>query len=210
MVKYFYTYLVVLTEGSLKGKVYFGKKCTNNLNDGYIGSGKILRDYLKKYPNGYYREIIDYYNSKEELAKAEFELIQPHLGKEYCINLKRGGEGGYGIWTDERKKEWSIKNSGENNPMYGKNAHDYMTPEAIEKKKNKTSQTMKGRPSPLKNTKRPNLSNKLTGRNLSEEHKNNISKGMMGHPGWTKGKTSPIKGEKKVYNDETHTSFHYE
>lgn len=120
MVKYFYTYLVVLTEGSLKGKVYFGKHITKNINDSYIGSGKILCSYLKKYPNGYYREIIDYYNSKEELAQAEYELIQPHLGKEYCINLKKGGDGVCSYIITEETKEKMREGHKRNNVWLGK------------------------------------------------------------------------------------------
>lgn len=90
---FYYTYLVICTEGSFRGKVYFGQHQTNNLNDGYIGSGNLLKDYLKKYPDGYYREIIKFYSSEEELNKAEYELIKPHLNKEYCINIKDGGIG---------------------------------------------------------------------------------------------------------------------
>lgn len=36
------------------------------------------------------------------------------------------------LWTDEKRKEMSIKQSGKNNPMYGKNIKDYMTEEAYE------------------------------------------------------------------------------
>ena len=124
MTKYYYTYFVLLTEGSLKGKVYFGKRCTNNLNENYIGSGKILRDYLKTYPDGYYREIIKFYNTKEELSEAEYELIHPHLGKDYCINLKEGGDGVCSYLITEETREKMREGHKRNNVWLGKNHTD--------------------------------------------------------------------------------------
>ena len=199
--KYYYTYLIVLTNpnSGLFGKVYFGQHRTNNLEDNYIGSGKILYNYIKKHPNDYYKEIIRFYNNQEELNKAEYELIHPHLNKEYCINLVEGGRFGkladsiykeigkkvhkqmIEQWQDQeyreimsliQKKLWENQeyknqisnklkqkfinyphllkfyqeiNTGEKNPMYGKNCEDFMTPEAIEIKRNKQSKQMKGR-----------------------------------------------------------------
>lgn len=93
---YYYTYLVIPTnkKSRIFGTVYFGKHKTTNLNDGYIASGIQISRYLKKYPKEYYREIISYYSSEEELNKAEFELIHPYLNKKYCLNLMEGGNGG--------------------------------------------------------------------------------------------------------------------
>ncbi len=105
--KYKYCYKVTLTEGSLKGKVYFGQHITNNLDDGYKGSGRYLKDYYKKYPNGYEIEIVGFYNTISELDKAEYELIHPHLNKDYCLNLIEGGH--VNRMSEQLKKEISIK-----------------------------------------------------------------------------------------------------
>ena len=85
MNKFYYTYLVYLNEpeSNLYGRIYYGKHETPNILDGYVGSGTILRAYLKKYPKGYYRKILKFYNSRNELNKAEYDLIHPHLGKDY-------------------------------------------------------------------------------------------------------------------------------
>ena len=123
---FYYTYLVYLTNpnSSLYGCLYFGQHGTENLLDGYIGSGKILKDYLKKYPNDYYRKILNFYNSREELNLAERVLIAPHLGKFYCINLVGGGKAG--TPTEQIRKAISIANTGKSrnkgpkNPMWGK------------------------------------------------------------------------------------------
>lgn len=107
---YYYTYKIECTEGSFKGKKYFGKHKTNNLNDNYICSSKILHSgYLKKHPNGYVKTILEFYNSIEELNAAEKKLISKHRGKDYCLNIAAGGDGGdVGRWkntTPEQRKE---------------------------------------------------------------------------------------------------------
>ena len=91
---FYYTYLIYVNDpkSSLYGCIYYGQHRTNNLLDGYICSGKILsKKWLKNHPDGYYRKILQLYNSSEELNRAEYELIHPHLGQSYCLNLIDGG-----------------------------------------------------------------------------------------------------------------------
>ena len=88
---YYYTYKITCTQGSFKGKFYFGQHRTTNLDDNYIASGRKIRNYIKKYPNGYIREILAFYNSQEELDKAEYDLIHPWLNHPDCLNLRDGG-----------------------------------------------------------------------------------------------------------------------
>lgn len=65
--KYIYTYKITCLKGSLAGHYYFDQHRTNNINDGYIGSGRIIGDYYKKYGKiehqTYIKEIIAFYNS---------------------------------------------------------------------------------------------------------------------------------------------------
>ena len=141
---YYYTYLIVCTQGSYAGKLYFGQRSTNNLNDnGYKGSGRLIKNYYKKYPKGYIKIILGYYNSKEELDKAEYNLIHPFLGKDYCLNIR---EGGYQpTFTQETKDYISLQ-----------------TQEAMKSPENKKKCAYwkgkeapnKGKPSPLKGTKK--------------------------------------------------------
>ena len=49
MKKFFYIYKITLIKGSFAGHYYFGQHRTNNLNDGYAGSGRILLNYYEKY-----------------------------------------------------------------------------------------------------------------------------------------------------------------
>ena len=108
MHKFYYTYKITLLKGSLAGHYYYGQHRTNNLEDSYCGSGSIIKDYLKKYPKiehqTYIKEIISFYNSLEELNKAEFELIGDKYNTDpLCLNLKAGG-GGYIMKIQNKRK----------------------------------------------------------------------------------------------------------
>ena len=88
---YRYIYKITCTSGSFKDKFYFGQHTTENLNDGYKGSGKKLLKYYKKYPNDYIKEIICFCDSQEELNQVEYNIIHPWLNNKQCLNLKEGG-----------------------------------------------------------------------------------------------------------------------
>jgi len=66
------------------------------LNDGYLGSGTILRRSLYKHGKENHRiEILQYFESKEDLTKAEeFLITEDVLRDPLCMNLKCGGRGG--------------------------------------------------------------------------------------------------------------------
>ena len=107
---YRYIYKITCTAGSYKDKFYFGQHTTENLDDNYFASGKKILDYKKKYPNDYIREIIDYYNTEEELNKAEYDIIHPWLGNEMCLNIIEGGY--HGRLSYETIKMIAEKNKG--------------------------------------------------------------------------------------------------
>ena len=92
--RYYYTYLIIPTNpnSSFYMNVYFGMKISYSLKtDNYTGSGRKIVNYINKYPNDYYKQYIGFYNNIEELQNAEYNLIHPHLNKDYCMNLKEGG-----------------------------------------------------------------------------------------------------------------------
>lgn len=172
--KYFYIYKITLTQGSLKDSYYFGQHKTNNLNDGYKGSGAIVRKYYKKYPDGYIKEIIAYYNSQDELDKAEFDIIEPHLNDDKCLNICYGGKSGGGHpQTEETKQKIS-------NTVKGRKPNNYGHKWTDEQRRNH-SEKMKGRTTKLKGISlseehKQNISNSLKGIEFSEEHKQNLRK----------------------------------
>lgn len=78
---------------------------TNNLDDGYLGSGKRLRYSVNKYgKESHIKEILEYHESREELAKREREIVNKEFIQDYyCMNLIEGGEGGRGFTSEEQK-----------------------------------------------------------------------------------------------------------
>lgn len=88
------------------GKYYIGMHSTDNLDDGYIGSGKRLRYSIRKYGIELHRkEILEFHDSRVALAKREAELIAPILlVDQNCMNLKHGGEGGQ--TSDVAQRNW--------------------------------------------------------------------------------------------------------
>lgn len=127
--KYYYTYKIILLKGSLAGKYYYGQHITNNLKDGYAGSGTILKDYYKKYRAvegvTYTKEILKFYNDTDELNKAE-EILIGDLWKtdSNCLNRCPGGH-----------RPPIISFPGKLNPFYGK--HHTEETKAILRNKNK-------------------------------------------------------------------------
>ena len=81
---------------------------TNNLNDSYLGSGKILARSISKYgKNSHVREILELATDKEDLKEKERSLInEDMLNDPLCMNLKIGGEGGF---SKEDQLKLSIK-----------------------------------------------------------------------------------------------------
>ena len=78
-------------------KFYVGMHSTDNLDDGYLGSGKILGYSRKKYGDENHKtEIIEYFNSRDELKRREAEVVNEDLlANPLSMNLKFGGDGGW-------------------------------------------------------------------------------------------------------------------
>lgn len=97
-----YIYIIYCTHKGWENKFYIGQrhyKGKNPYKDTYTGSGILIRRYLEKYPDEYIKVILNFYNTDEELNKAEYEYIHPYLHTENCLNLMEGGS----MTTEEGK-----------------------------------------------------------------------------------------------------------
>ena len=103
-------HFIYKTTNLLTGRYYIGMHSTDNLEDGYLGSGKRLRHSVNKYgKENHKREILEFFDSREELAKRETEIVNLNeILKENCINLKVCGHGGGKIWSSEHQKILTI------------------------------------------------------------------------------------------------------
>jgi hypothetical protein len=100
-------HFIYKTTNLKNGKFYIGMHSTSNLNDGYLGSGNKLRRAIRKYGVDNFKfEILQFFNSRELLAEKEKELVNEETLKDpMCMNLRKGGEGGWHKWANLALKE---------------------------------------------------------------------------------------------------------
>ena len=93
--KFHYIYKITNT---LNGKFYIGMHSTDNLEDGYFGSGKLLWRSINKHgKENHEMEILEHYFSREDLAAREKELVNKELLSNFkCLNIRLGGDAGGG------------------------------------------------------------------------------------------------------------------
>jgi group I intron endonuclease len=91
---YFYLYKIT---NKVNGKFYVGVHKAKSLDDGYMGSGKIIINAIEKYGiNNFTKEILEEFSSSEEMFQREKEFItEDLLSDPLCYNLRRGGFGGF-------------------------------------------------------------------------------------------------------------------
>ncbi len=89
-------HFIYKTTNNLTGKYYIGMHSTDDLNDGYLGSGKRLRYSIKKYgKKNHKREIVEFCLDRQELKEREREVVNlDEIAKQECMNIRLGGEGG--------------------------------------------------------------------------------------------------------------------
>lgn len=92
-------HFIYKTTNILTGRYYIGMHSTNNLDDGYLGSGTRLRYSINKYGKENHKiEILEFVESREELRKRESEIVNlDEIAKHECMNLRLGGSGGFSL-----------------------------------------------------------------------------------------------------------------
>lgn len=88
---YHYFYKITNT---INNHFYYGIHSTNNLDDGYMGSGRRLKRAINKYGiENFVKEIIKFFDSREDCAKYESEIVNNDLVCDNtCYNISLGGE----------------------------------------------------------------------------------------------------------------------
>lgn len=90
-------HFIYKTTNILNQKYYIGMHSTNDLDDGYLGSGKRLYYAIRKYgKENFVREILEYLPDRNSLALRESEIVNKDLLQDdLCMNLILGGYDGY-------------------------------------------------------------------------------------------------------------------
>lgn len=111
-------FIVYKTTNLLNNRYYIGMHRTENIDDGYLGSGKILKRAIKKYgKENFKREVLFIFDNENDMILKEAELVN----EEFCksddnYNVATGGSGGDTLTFHpdiiEIKKKMSDKNIG--------------------------------------------------------------------------------------------------
>ena len=141
VIKIFITYKITCT---ITGKYYIGSHKTDNPNDDYMGSGRLIRESIQKYGiENHVKEILGVFDTRQESLELEHTLVKQKkkLEKDNCLNMSDGGfsfdkvnESGKNVYkrtpkTLELNRLACIKASKvfqekkKNNPQYAKEIH---------------------------------------------------------------------------------------
>ena len=123
---FYYLYEI---KNKINGKIYVGVHKTKNMNDGYMGSGKVIQDAIKKHGiENFTKVILEMFDNSNDMFLKETEIVTDEfLARDDVYNLRRGGSGGFdyinahglNINLYERTDEWRANLSrrmSENNP----------------------------------------------------------------------------------------------
>lgn len=115
------------------GVFYIGMHSTNNLDDGYLGSGKYLVNSINKHGRDkHVREILEFAPTRGELIVKEKEIITTTMVENpLCMNIREGGLGGWDHITPDKKRAGGLASGPKNLVKARANA---FTKEAIEKR----------------------------------------------------------------------------
>jgi hypothetical protein len=91
---FYYLYKITNT---VNNKIYIGVHQTEDIDDGYMGSGKILTAAIKKYGiENFTKEILEVFNDAQSMFNREKEIVtEDFVARDDVYNIKVGGFGGW-------------------------------------------------------------------------------------------------------------------
>ena len=99
-------FIIYKTTNKVDGCYYIGQHITECLEDGYLGSGTVLKRCIKKYgKENFSREILAHADNAEQLNALEaFYVGWDEVNSRSCYNLKTGGGAKGQLCKESRQK----------------------------------------------------------------------------------------------------------
>lgn len=98
-------YTIYQTTNLINNKIYIGLHTTDNINDGYLGSGIFLKKAIKKY--GYInfkKEILHVFDNKKDMITKEKEIVnEDFILRKDTYNMAKGSYGLSTLSSEKRK-----------------------------------------------------------------------------------------------------------
>lgn len=183
-----YVYYIYKITNLINSKYYIGVRKQNvNKTDNYMGSGVAINNAYKKYgKENFTKEIIQYFDTHDELYEKEKQLVTPDLVNDpLCYNIALGGRGNIGFkHTKEAKEKIRLSSIGRNtDKVYTKEtilkmSESHIGLKASNETKKKMSNARLGHKCSAKTL--INMSNARKGRTFSDEAKHKMSKAKLG------------------------------
>ena len=189
-------YLIYKITNNLNGKIYIGKHKTEDLNDGYMGSGTAIRKAIQKHGiENFSKEILfDVYG--EDLMNFLEEVIvdENFVNRKDTYNIALGGQGGVLEQSEETKRKIS---------------ESIMGHAVSEETRRKLSKAHKGKSyGPISEDHKRKLLEANIGRHHSEETRKKISdkhKGSRHTDEWKEKMSERNSGENNPFYGKGHS-----
>ena len=181
--KIWITYKITNTENL---KFYIGKTYLDKWNKGYMGSGIAIKAAVKKYPDTIWdRKILSYHLNEDDAYLAEALIVGNVLHEDMCYNIAGGGSG---VGSGSKHPFFGKKQSDESNLKRSISLSGQIrTKSAIENYKKAWTPERRATQAALIKSK-PGTT---AGRELTDEHKLNISNASRGEKNGFYGKKHP-------------------
>lgn len=134
-------HIIYKITNSINGKFYIGKHSTNNIEDNYLGSSKILYRAIKKYgKENFTKEILDIFYTEQEALDKESELVnETFVNRKDTYNLTLGGSGSFYAAGKSSKNFVTVKDQNGNTRRVSTSDSRYLSGELVHHTKNTIS-----------------------------------------------------------------------
>jgi group I intron endonuclease len=160
-------HIIYQTTNIVNNKIYIGVHSTNDLDDGYIGSGTTFSYAVKKHgKENFFREVLYFFDTRQQAEDKEAELVtESFIARQDNYNIKTGGASGC-LHSTETRQKISESMKGKNRP---------------EETRQKISQSKLGKKRPPRSKEwSEKISKANKGRTPSEETRRKISEASKG------------------------------